>query len=301
MPSSSPVPRTSSDGQILIVDDEPHIRSPLVRALSLMGYVVDEAGSGEEALSLLEQRPYQLMVLDMHMPGLKGLEVMERARQLFPDLLIIILTGYPTVDNAITAVKLEAVDYLRKPATVKQIADAVNQALTRHAKRVYQQQLVETMTEVLDSFRQIDEPHPDPAADLNLKRQARAYPLVLDRHKLQVTKVDNPSRSIQLSEGEASVLESLISRPDQVLSCRELVWDVWGYETDEANAESVIRPYIFRLRRKIEDNPKRPRFIRTVRRRGYVFTAVENETADKNGKADPPASFGHETPNIASL
>ena len=140
--------------RLLIVDDEPNIRSSLARALSLLGYFVEEAGSGQEALALLEHTTPDLMVLDMHMPGLDGVEVMHRARQMHPELSIIILTGYATLENAIAAVKLTAADYLRKPASTREIANAVTRTLEKRAKQLRQQRLHQTLREALDVLRQ---------------------------------------------------------------------------------------------------------------------------------------------------
>jgi DNA-binding response OmpR family regulator len=123
----------------------------------------------------------------------------------------------------------------------------------------------------------------DDEADRKLKSAARnransdrflhVYPLTLDRQKRLTTLVDeSPARMIELTKGEASVLTLLMMHPNQVLSCHELVVKALGYEVDEAEAESVIRPYIFRLRRKLEPGQK-PSLIRTVRRRGYRYIA----------------------------
>jgi DNA-binding response OmpR family regulator len=86
---------------------------------------------------------------------------------------------------------------------------------------------------------------------------------------------NEPERSIDLSKGETAVLMSMMQNADQTLSCEQLVWMAWGYKADRIEAKSVIRPYIFRLRNKLEDNPKNPRLIRTVRKRGYKFVSTD--------------------------
>jgi DNA-binding response OmpR family regulator len=90
-----------------------------------------------------------------------------------------------------------------------------------------------------------------------------------------VTIDDEPERSVDLSRGETAVLMSMMQNADQTLSCEQLVWLAWGYKADRIEAKSVIRPYIFRLRNKLEDNPKKPRLIRTVRKRGYMFVSMD--------------------------
>jgi DNA-binding response OmpR family regulator len=90
-----------------------------------------------------------------------------------------------------------------------------------------------------------------------------------------VTIAAEPERTVDLSKGEMAVLECMMQNADQTLSWEQLVWMAWGYETDRIEAKSVIRPYIFRLRHKLEDNPQKPRLIRTVRKRGYRFVSTD--------------------------
>lgn len=135
MKKPSSLPNSTPKARLLIVDDEPRIRAMLERALNLMGYQAEATGSGSEALTLLAGMPFDLMVLDLHLPGMDGLEVMRRARQRHPDLQIIILTGHPTLESANAAVNLHAADYLIKPASVREIAGAIQQALQRRAKQ----------------------------------------------------------------------------------------------------------------------------------------------------------------------
>jgi DNA-binding response OmpR family regulator len=271
--------------RLLIVDDEQNIRLSLVRALSMMGYCVEEASSGHEALALVGQKPYDLMMLDIRMPGMDGTEVMHRVRELQPDLLIIILTGYPTLENAITAVKLEAVDYVRKPASTSEITNAVNQALRKHAWQLRQRHMKIVLSQALDALNTIEaipvelstaktsSSLPKPQLKTPAKQIISVFPLKLDCRKRLVTVNDDPEQLIQLTKGEMAVLAGMMSHPNQVLSCQQLVHAAWGYEVNETEAESVIRPYISRLRRKFKHNHVTAQLIHTIRRRGYCFAA----------------------------
>jgi DNA-binding response OmpR family regulator len=263
--------------RILIVDDEPHIRSALARAMHLMGYSVEVAGSGQEALALLGCMPYDVMVLDIFMPGIDGIEVMRHARPMCPELAIIVLTGRATLESAIAAVKSEAVDYLLKPVTIGKIAKAVMQALQRRDERMRRQRLMQAMTEALDTLRQAETPSvPSSASEIPPERFLHVFPLTLDRQKRQVVTEDDPARSIELTAGETAVLAGLMMCPDHMFPCCELVRAAWGYEMDEPQAQSVIRPYICRLRRKLEVDPQKPRLIHTTRGRGYTFVSSPN-------------------------
>jgi two-component system response regulator MprA len=265
--------KTSSETRLLIVDDEPNIRSALGTALRLLGYSVDEADSGEEALLLLERASYDLMVLDMHMPGLGGLEVMKRVRQLWPDLLIVILTGHATLESAIAAVKSEAVDYLLKPASTHEIAETVTRALQKQTGQRQRRQLMELMGEAIEVLRHPNTPYPatGPAKDMS-NTLIEFERLTLDRQKRMLTITNDDIQIVQLTEGETIVMASLMTYPDQILSCRDLIQVGWGYDMNERDAQGVIRPHICRLRNKIGLLMPRPTPIHTVRKRGYLFS-----------------------------
>lgn len=268
--SAYPIP--VSETRLLIVDDEAHIRSALVRALNLVGYYVEEAASGKEALTLLTEASFDLMVLDLCLPDIKGVEVMQRAHQLKPGLLTIILTGNATLESAIAAVKSEAADYLLKPAGAHEIIDAITRALQKRSARTQKEQLVRAL-DLLQSDAA-------PALLSGANGHLSVAPLNLDRSNRLVTVNDEPVRTIALSRGETVVLAGLMARPDQALSCQKLIQAAWGYQVDRKEAESIIRPYISRLRSKLEHDRTKPRLIVTVRGRGYLFsTSSSNEVS----------------------
>lgn len=261
--------------RLLIVDDEAHIRAALVKALTLVGYEVDEAASGQEALALLQTEPYDLMVLDMVLPGVKGIDVLRQAHRIQSNVSVIILTGNATLESAIAAVKSAAVDYLLKPASIHDIIDAITNALQKRAASAQKEYLVDVLGEALDRVDSADSS--SALSQMPPKSPSRfvvTEPLCLDRSQRVVTVDDEPERSVDLSRGETAVLMSMMQNADQILSCEQLVWLAWGYKADHIEAKSVIRPYIFRLRNKLEDNPKKPRLIRTVRKRGYKFVSA---------------------------
>ncbi len=258
--------------RILVVDDEPNIREGLVLALNLMGYRAEEAISGCEALKMLEGTPFDLMVLDMRMPEMDGIEVMQRARRICSDLPIIVLTGHATLDSAIAAVKSGATDYLLKPASLHDIAAAVGTVLRSRTEQLRRQHWLHVMDEAMDALRQTEAPPPSsPPAEMPVERFLRAGPLALDRQKRLVIISSAPPHTAKLTEGETLVLTSLMDRSEQVLTCRQLARAAWEYDLDEFAAQSLIRPYIFSLRRKIESDPRNPQLLLTVRGRGYCL------------------------------
>ncbi len=118
---------------ILVVDDERIIRDGCVKILHKEGCDVQTAGSGEEGLNLLQENPFDLLLLDLKMPGLSGMEVLHRVREGHPGLLVVVITGYATVESAVEAMKAGAYDFIPKPFTPDQLRIVVHRALEKKA------------------------------------------------------------------------------------------------------------------------------------------------------------------------
>lgn len=131
--------KTENDLQVLVVDDELNIREGSQRILSRVGFDVLKASTGLEAFSLLERQTIPIILLDLKMPGMDGMEVLRRIRQLDETILVIVITGFATVETAIEAMKQGAYDFIPKPFEPEQLRIVVNRAaekvrLTREAK-----------------------------------------------------------------------------------------------------------------------------------------------------------------------
>ncbi|MGB9640282.1 MAG: sigma-54-dependent transcriptional regulator, partial [Anaerolineales bacterium] len=120
-----------SQVKILVIDDETGIREGTKRALSAQGYEVDTAENGEQGLELIKKNRYDLILLDVMMPGISGIELIEKIHQVDPETVCIIITGYATVEMAVRAIKEGAYDFLTKPFTVDDLLIVVNQGLER--------------------------------------------------------------------------------------------------------------------------------------------------------------------------
>lgn len=261
--------------RILIVDDEPTTCTALTRALTLMGYQVDSALSGQEALARLSALPYDVMVLDLRLPDMKGEEVLQQARQIQPDLLVIILTAYASLDSAIAAVRAGAVDYLLKPYSIRALEEAIAKALYRRREQMRRDRLLRVIAEAVEQLG-LEEPVDAPAV-ISPGRFLRQGRITLDREKRMVIIAETPDQGeteVPLTTNEAALLEYLMERPEVVVSCRELARNVLGYrDLTEREAETLIRPLVSRLRKKIEPDAEQPVRIRTVRGKGYFFSA----------------------------
>ena len=214
------------------------------------------------------------MLLDLRMPGLYGVDVMRRAHRMCPELMIIILTGHATLESAMAAVKAEASDYLLKPVSVHQVIDTVARVLHERSYRQRQQLLVQTISRATDALRQTDprkggQRQVETGWDHVLHRP----PLLLDMRQQHV-QVENreEDHGADLTKNETAVLATLMRNGDLVFSCQQLMLQALGFASDANTARSTIRPIMFRLRQKLEVNPKRPKMLRTVRGGGYFLS-----------------------------
>lgn len=121
----------TSKSRILIADDEKNIRFTLAHALERSGYEIATAVNGEDALKQMEATEFDLLLLDLRMPGMDGMDVLKEAAERYPATRVVIVTAHGTVDNAVEAVKLGAVDFIQKPFSPTEIRDLVAQVLDR--------------------------------------------------------------------------------------------------------------------------------------------------------------------------
>jgi DNA-binding NtrC family response regulator len=120
-----------SGKSVLIVDDEKNILLTLSQSLEALQLEADTARSGEEALAKLEGKRFNLILLDIRMPGMDGMEVLRRVREIRPDILVIMITAYGTIGLAVEAIKLGAVDFIQKPFSSEEIRELVSRVLDR--------------------------------------------------------------------------------------------------------------------------------------------------------------------------
>ncbi len=118
---------------ILIVDDEKNIRLALSQSLETLGVESDTAADGEEALSKLKEKDFGLILLDIRMPGMDGMEVLRKVREIRPDIRVIMITAYGTIESAVEAMKLGAVDFLQKPFDPEEIRGLVSRVIDRES------------------------------------------------------------------------------------------------------------------------------------------------------------------------
>ena len=122
--------------RILVVDDELFVRELLLEFLSSQGYEVSLADSGEKAVKLLQAQPADVILLDLKMPGIDGIETLKQIKEIDPNALAIIMTGYPTIESSIEALRHGAYDYVVKPFKLNELKFSIEKALQEHRLKV---------------------------------------------------------------------------------------------------------------------------------------------------------------------
>lgn len=224
-----------SIGRIVIVDDQPKIRRFMRATLVAEGYEVEEAKTGEEALeSIRELRP-DLVVLDMNMPGMGGLEACRAIRR-DSNIAIVMLTVRNAEEDKVAALDAGADDFVTKPFSTPELMARIRAAL----RRVPSAQ---------------SSPNKIRAGDILIDFDART--------------VSRKGERVHLTPKELDLLRYLTQRANQVVSHRELLQAVWG--PDYGDQVDYLRVFVKNLRKKIEANPEHPQFIMTEPWIGYRF------------------------------
>jgi two-component system, OmpR family, KDP operon response regulator KdpE len=221
--------------RVLVVDDEPQILRAMRINLRVRHYEVDTAASGGQALELAARHPPDLVILDLGLPDTDGVEVIEGLRG-WTKAPIIVLSGRADATDKVAALDAGADDYVTKPFGMEELLARMRAALRRAG----------------------------PAGDMP---QVTLGELTVDLAAKRVIRAEGPD--IRLTPTEWHLLEVLLRHPGKLLSQRQLLAEVWG--PGYADATGNLRLYMTQLRRKLEPDPARPRWLRTEPGMGYRY------------------------------
>jgi len=252
-------------GRILVVDDEEIPRLSLAEILRLEGYQVSTVGSGQSALDLLNGDNFDLIVLDLKMPGMSGVEVMRAARQLAPETQIILLTAHGSLESAIEAMHNEVHDYILKPVDHRDLLESISKGLARRAELRRRRLLLHQIESSIQQLKGVESVLSPKTVDQRSIPLAGGVMIDLARRELW-----RGADRVSLTPTEGALMRVLLENRGRVLTHRELVSLVQGYETSDFEAPEVLRPLVSRLRRKLTVFGGEG-WIVNVRGTGYVF------------------------------
>ncbi|MCA9935206.1 MAG: response regulator transcription factor [Anaerolineales bacterium] len=261
---------SAPQARILIVDDEPSIRFTLERSLRREGYHLHAVASGQEALQALEHNQYDLLLLDLHLGQINGLQILEKVRELDNDAIVIILTGHSSLESAVEALRLGAFDYLFKPTMPDVIRQRVREGLLRR-QQMQQRQLILQQIETLRlSLNSLEEVSKGGFMGDGNGRFLRNGPLVIDRQHRVASMHDH---LLDLTTTEFDLLMCMVEAAPNPMQPKDLLRCALGYDADEVEARDTVKWHIHHLRRKIERDPRHPKHIKTVRYKGYFWSS----------------------------
>jgi len=231
--------------KILVVEDNKDLARLLELHLSDLSYQVDLAFDGNDGLAKFESKDYDLIILDLMLPGLDGLELCRRIRTEPGYTPILMLTSKSTELDRVLGLEMGADDYVTKPFSIREL-----------------------MARVKAIFRRIDELKPD---QKSIKQAViRAGDLMIDPER---RRVEHAGKQIDLTAKEFDLLLYFAQNPGKVFTRSQLLDDVWGYGHD--GYEHTVNSHINRLRAKIEKNPAQPGYILTIWGVGYKFAEFD--------------------------
>lgn len=261
--------------RILIVDDEEIVRSSLQDILNLEGYEVQSVANGEAALSLLQRETFDLILLDLKMPGMDGIDVLRAINKLSPDIKVILLTGHGSLESAIEALRQGAHDYILKPAPSTEILSSVMRGLSKRAELQHRRLLLEQLDSSLQRLKDVE--------GIESGVSAGQHTIALDNGvliDLVRREIWRSNQRVTLTPTEGKLMKVLLENRGRVLTHRDLVLLVQGYETTDWEAPEVLRPLVSRLRRKLSIFPNGEKWIANVRGTGYLFDFELEDSQD---------------------
>jgi two-component system KDP operon response regulator KdpE len=224
--------------RILVIDDEPAIRRFLRTSLTAQGYSLLEAEDGETGLAMLQRNAVDVLVLDLGLPGIDGLEVLKRMREGSSSVPVIVLSSRDDERGKVAALDIGADDYVTKPFGMDELLARIRAAVRHKLQREGEKPLFKSGDLTVDLVRRI---------------------------------VTVRGQEVKLTPREYDLLRVLVAHAGKVLTHKFLLREVWGSETDV----QYLRIYIRTLRHKIEANPERPALVQTEQGVGYRLKVAD--------------------------
>jgi DNA-binding response OmpR family regulator len=265
----------TAQNTILIVDDEDRLRLSLSLILQKENYRVETAANAEEALDYLKRHEYDLMFLDLNLPGIRGIDLLIEIHKRVPHMPVLILTAHAALESAIQAIRLGARDYLIKPAEPVEILTRVSEILAEREQPARKKEIVSQIQTLLAELQRMEGEETTPTGTLTALPAADPARFI----KKGKFELDLHARHVMLNGKYVPVagiyfdyLSTLVRHAPKVVEYKTLVKESQGYDVAAAEARDLARWRIHELRKMIEADPEEPQYILTVRGTGYRLT-----------------------------
>jgi DNA-binding response OmpR family regulator len=266
-------------GNILVIDDEESLRHTLGRVLRQAGYEVTTAGEGREALRLMNagyenSSPYDVVYLDIRLPGMDGLQILKEIRQRDTHLPVILLTAFGSLSTAVEALRLGATDYLLKPLDPEVLVARTRILLEEQAMERRRHELREQIADLQDELRSLEAgnlmdalPGSSPMTGFGPEdRFFKRGPLILD---LQARRATFRETVLALPPAAFDYLVVLARHAPEVIPYQTLVTEAQGYRAGMREARELSKWHIHAIRQALEADPTHPQVLLNVRGAGY--------------------------------
>lgn len=262
----------SDNGRILIIDDEAALRQTLARILQRAGFEVTTAQDGEQGLSYIQSTNFDLVFMDLRMPGMAGMDALKLIHASHPDLPVVLFTAQPDLTSAVDALRNGATDYLLKPLKPQAMIDRAQSILARQKKEKRKREIVQQIEALQAELKSLTSGQTGPlqAASLGTDRFLKRGSLVLDLHKRRLIIHE---QTINIPPTSFDYLLVLARHSPDVVDYQTLVTEAQGYQTDAREAQELTKWHIYQLRQAIEEDAREPSILINVRGIGYRLVA----------------------------
>jgi DNA-binding response OmpR family regulator len=263
----------NTTGHILIIDDEAALRQTLARVLQQAGFEVTTAEDGERGLSYVQTTNFDMIFMDLRMPGMAGMEVLKLIHASYPNLPVILFTAQPDLTSAVEALRNGATDYLLKPLKPQALIERAQTIIANQQKENRKREIALQIEALQMELKSLTTGQTGPLQTANLvgaDRFLKRGVLVLDMHKRRL--IIN-EQTINIPHTSFNYLLVLARHSPNVVNYQTLVAEAQGYQADVREAQELTKWHIHQLRQAIEQNAHAPSYLINVRGTGYRLVA----------------------------
>jgi DNA-binding response OmpR family regulator len=259
-------------GHILIIDDEAALRQTLARILQHAGFEVTTAENGEQGISFIQTTNFDMIFMDLRMPGMAGMDVLKLIHASYPNLPVILFTAQPDLTSAVEALRNGATDYLLKPLKPQALIERAQTIIANQQKENRKREISQQIEALQAELKSLSTGQTGPlqAASLGKDRFLKRGALVFDLHK---RRLNIQEQVINIPPTSFDYLLVLARHSPNVVNYQTLVAEAQGYQADAREAQELTKWHIHQLRQAIENDSHAPSFLINVRGTGYRLVA----------------------------